>query len=88
MPPPWSGAGALKTPDRLGQSGQVIGGRLAAFAIENEVEAHFLAFKQIAKAGPFHGTNMNEDIAAAAAIRFDEAKTILSIKRLNDSSGY
>jgi hypothetical protein len=63
---------------------QVLGSRLAASAVCDDVEGHLLAFAKAAHAGAFDRADMNEDILAAV-LRLNEAEALLAVEPLYSS---
>jgi hypothetical protein len=73
-----------KPPRQSGQSLEILGGHLAAFAVGDELEGNLLTFMQLAKTGALHRAYMNEGVATAI-IGCDEPKTFLAIEPLYGS---
>src|ERR1700690_4364666 len=70
--------------DRL-DGAQIVRGRLAGPAVRNDVERDLLPLVEGAHASAFDGTDMHEDVLAAAFL-LDKAESLLAVKPLHSSS--
>jgi len=70
---------------RIGSDGlQILGGRLAGFAINHNLESDTLAFTQLTQTGALDGTDMDENVLTAA-FRLDKSVTLLRVEPFDGS---
>src|ERR1035438_8362058 len=70
---------------RSGMNFKIVGGHLAAFAVGDELEVHFLAFAQVTQTGALHGTDMNKSVRPTL-VGCDKAEALLGVEPLDGPS--